>query len=145
MNLLKTLADAVLSGKGGQANLMTMVMKNPKLMQAAMGLLAKDSPVGGLTGLVTNFQKAGLGDVIGSWLGNGPNKAISSNDIQKVLGGGVLDQLAAKANMTPSDASNVLSKAMPAMIDKVSPKGAAENLDMGALQNMLGGFLKGKL
>lgn len=145
MSLLKTLAGAVMSGKGGQGNLVALVMQNPKLMQAAMGLLAKDSPIGGLQGLIGNFQKAGLGDVIGSWLGNGPNKAVSGGDIQKVLGGGVLDQLAAQANMTPSDASNVLAKAMPAMIDKVSPKGKAETLDMGALSNMLGGFLKGKL
>lgn len=145
MDLFRKIAGAVLSGTGGQAQLAGLVLQNPRLMQAAMGLLAKDSPVGGLPGLVANFQKAGLGDAVASWLGSGANKPVSGADIQKVLGGGVLDGMAAQAKMTPSEASDVLSKALPGMIDKLSPKGEAAALDMSQIQSMLGGFLKGKL
>ncbi len=145
MNLLKSLASTVLSGKGNKAQLATAVMQNPRLMKAAMGLLDKDSPVGGLPGLVANFQSAGLGDTVASWLGSGENKPVSGGDIQKALGGSTLDSLAAQAKMTPSDASDVLADALPAMIDKVTPKGNVESLDMGQLQSMLGGFLNGKL
>jgi uncharacterized protein YidB (DUF937 family) len=145
MSLLKTLAGAVLSGAGGQTGLASIVLQNPKLMQAAMGLLSKDSPVGGLPGLVTNFNTAGLGDVVASWLGSGPNKSVSGADIQRALGGSVVDQLAAQAKMTPTEASNALSQALPAMIDKITPKGNAEGMDASAIQSMLGGFLKGRL
>ncbi len=145
MNLLKTLASAVLTGKTGQTQLVTAVMQNPKLMQAAMGLLAKDSAVGGLPGLLANFEQAGLGDKAASWLGAGENKPLTATEIQSALGGKTIDTLAAQAKMTPSDAANVLAEAMPVMIDKLTPKGNAEALDMGQVQSMLGGFLKGKL
>lgn len=145
MSLLKNLAGAVLSGAGGQAGLAAIVMQNPKLMQATMGLLSKDSPIGGLPGLVANFQSAGLGDAVASWLGAGQNKPVSGADIQQALGGKVIDQLAAQAKMTPSEASAALSQALPAMIDKITPKGTSEGMDMAAIQSMLGGFLKGRL
>ena len=143
--MLRKIADAILSGKGGQAQVSALVLQNPKLMQAAMGLLAKDSPVGGLPGLVANFQKAGLGDTVASWLGNGANKPVSGTDIQKVLGGGVLDGLAAQARMTPSDASEVVSRVLPGMIDRLSPTGDATGLEMSQIKPMLSGFLKGNV
>ena len=145
MSLLKTLAGAVVSAAGGQAGIAAIVMLNPKLMQATMGLLSKDSPIGGLPGLVSHFQSAGLGGAIASWLGAGPNQPVSGEDVHKALGDSVIDQLAAQARMTPSDASAALSKALPAMIDKLTPKGAASALDMGQVQSMLRGFLKGRL
>ena len=49
-----------------------MVMQNPKLMEGAMGLLSKDSPVGGVQGLLANFQNAGLGDAVQSWRAMAP-------------------------------------------------------------------------
>ncbi|NBB98381.1 MAG: DUF937 domain-containing protein [Alphaproteobacteria bacterium] len=145
MSLLKSLTDMVLNAGGQKAGLAGMVMQNPKLMDAAMGLLSKDSPVGGVQGLLGNFQNAGLGDAAQSWLGDGANKPVAGADIEKALGGNVVQDLAAKADMAPSDASNVLAEALPAMIDKVTPKGEAEDMDFGSLQSMLGGFLKGKL
>jgi uncharacterized protein YidB (DUF937 family) len=145
MSLLKTLAGAVLSGAGGQAGLAAIVMQNPKLMQATMGLLSKDSPIGGLPGLVSNFQSAGLGAAVASWLGAGPNQPVSGEEVQAALGASVIDQLAAQARMTPAEASAALSTALPAMIDKLTPKGAAGALDMGQVQSLLGGFLKGRL
>lgn len=145
MSLLKSLTDMVLNAGGQKAGLAGMVLQNPKLMEAAMGLLSKDSPVGGVQGLLGNFQNAGLGDAVQSWLGNGANKPVAGADIEKALGGDVLQQLAEKANMAPSEASSVLSQALPAMIDKLTPQGEAQELDFGSLQSMLGGFLKGKL
>ena len=145
MGMLRKIADAVLSGKGGQAQLATLVLQNPKLMQAAIGLLAKDSLVGGLQGLVTSFENAGLGDTIASWLGSGTNKPVSGTEIEKVLGGGVLDGIAAQARMTPSEASDMLSRVLPGMIDKLSPTGEAHALDISQIKLMLGGFLKGNI
>lgn len=145
MSLLKSLTDMVLNSGGQKAGLAGMVLQNPKLMEAAMGLLSKDSPVGGVQGLLANFQNAGMGDAVQSWLGDGANKGVAGADIEKALGGDVVQQLAAKANMAPSEASDVLSQALPAMIDKLTPQGEAQDMDFGSLQSMLGGFLKGKL
>ena len=145
MSLLRTLANSVLSGKGQQAGLASLVLQNPRLMQAAMQLLSKDSAVGGLPGLISRFQAAGLGDVVASWVGNGNNQGLSGAQVEQALGSSILGQLAGQANMSNTDASNVLAQALPVMIDRATPKGQAEALDTGGLQQMLGGFLKGKL
>lgn len=145
MSLLKSLTDTVLNATGQKGGLLESVMQNPKLMEAAMGLLSKDSQLGGVQGLLSQFQNAGLGDAVQSWMGDGENKPVASADVERALGGDVLQQLAAKANMAPSDAASVLSQALPAMIDKLTPQGQAQDMDFGALQSMLGGFLKGKL
>jgi len=145
MSLLKSLTDTVLNAAGQKAGLLDAVLQNPKLMEAAMGLLSKDSPVGGVQGLLDNFQNAGMGDAVQSWLGDGANKPVAGADIEQALGGDVLQHVAAKANMAPSDASSVLAEALPAMIDKLTPQGEAQDMDFGSLQSMLGGFLNGKL
>ena len=145
MSLLKSLTDMVLKSGGQKAGLLESVMQNPKLMEGVMGLLSKDSPVGGVQGLLANFQNAGMGEAVQSWLGDGANKPLSGGDIEQALGGDVVRQLAEQANMAPSQASDVLSQALPAMIDKLTPQGEAQDMDFGSLQSMLGGFLKGKL
>lgn len=145
MSLLKTLANTLLSGKGQQAGLASLVVQNPKLMQAAMQLLSKDSAVGGLPGLLSQFQSVGMGNAAASWIGSGKNQAISGAQVEQALGSNILSQLAGQANMPSGDASNVLAQALPAMIDKMTPKGQAEALDPSAIQQMLGGFLRGKL
>jgi uncharacterized protein YidB (DUF937 family) len=145
MSLLKSLTDTVLNAAGQNGGLLESVMQNPKLMEAAMGLLSKDSPVGGMQGLLAQFQQAGMDDAVQSWLGDGANKPVAGADIEQALGGDVLQQLAEKANMAPAEASSVLAEALPAMIDKLSPQGQAQDMDFGSLQSMLGGFLKGKL
>ncbi len=144
MSLLKSLADAVFPGAGGHADLAAIVTQNPKLMQAIMALLSKDSPIGGLPGLVARFQNAGLGDTVATWLDSGPNTPVSPEDIQHALGGKVVDQLAAQAKMTPSEATVALSHALPLMVDRLSPNGAAQSLDLAQIQSMLGGFLDGQ-
>ena len=145
MSLLKNLAATALSGRSQQAGLASLVMQNPKLMQAAMQLLSKDSAVGGLPGLLSQFQSAGMGNATASWVGKGQNQAISGTQVEQALGANTLGQLAQQANMPAADASNVLAQALPAMIDKMTPQGRAEAQDSSAIQQMLGGFLRGKL
>lgn len=144
MSVLKKIVGAVMSGKGGNAGLAALAMQNPKLVQGVMGLLASDSAVGGLPGMVAVFDKAGLADAVASWLGEGANKPVSGGDIRKALGGPVLDQLSAQANMSTNEASGALAQLLPAMIDRLSPKGQAQALDIGQVKSLLGGFVTGK-
>ena len=143
MSLLKTLAGAVFPGAGCQADLAVIVTQNPGLMHATLGMLTRDSSIGGLPGLVARFQNAGLGDIVTTWLGSGPNTPVSAQDLQHALGGNVVDQLAAQAKMTPSEATGALAQTLPPIVDRLSPNGAAKLLDMAQIQSMLGDFLKG--
>ena len=51
---------------------------------------------GGVSGLVAQFEQQGLGNVVQSWIGKGPNLPISPDQLNKVLGSATVQQMAAK-------------------------------------------------
>ena len=78
---------------------------------------------GGLGGLMNKFQAHGLGDVAQSWVSTGPNKPISSQDIDQVLGRDAVTQLAAKIGISPLDVAQKLSHLLPQVVDQMTPGG----------------------
>jgi len=89
------------------------------------------SQPGGLDGLVQNFQQKGLGSVVSSWVSTGQNFPISADQINHVLGSDALKDLAAKAGISPEQASSQLSAVLPSLIDKLTPNG--HTTDAGSL------------
>ena len=78
---------------------------------------------GGVAGIVSQFEKQGLGPTVRSWVGTGPNQPISAEQVTQGLGSGVLGQLAAKAGLSPADLAQKLSQVLPQAIDKLTPGG----------------------
>jgi uncharacterized protein YidB (DUF937 family) len=79
---------------------------------------------GGLNGVIQHFHDNGLSSVVSSWVGMGQNLPISPEQIQNVLGSsGMMQQLCAKAGITPEEASSHLAQYLPAIIDKLTPQG----------------------
>ena len=78
---------------------------------------------GGLSGLASKFQQGGLGEVMQSWVGTGPNAAISGNQLHNVLGGDLVQQLSAKTGLSPQDLLQKLSQVLPTVVDKMTPGG----------------------
>jgi uncharacterized protein YidB (DUF937 family) len=109
------------------------------------GLLANNSELGGLSGLVEKFNQAGMGDVIGSWIGKGDNLPISADQISSALGSGALGDIARQLGIDPAQASGQLAQVLPGLIDQLTPHGALPEGGLGNandLMSMLGGFLK---
>ncbi|MCS6296169.1 MAG: DUF937 domain-containing protein [Nitrospira sp.] len=96
--------------------------QNP-LLQAVVGLLAQNSSVGGLGGLIQAFQKNGLGDIVNSWVSTGKNLPISPEQIQQGLGGDLLKQLASQVGVSTEAAGGQLASLLPGLIDKLTPDG----------------------
>lgn len=69
-----------------------------QLMAMLTGLL-NNPEIGGIDGLVSAFQKNGLGDVVASWISNNTNLPISAEQIQSVLGQGPLQDVASKMGL----------------------------------------------
>jgi len=78
---------------------------------------------GGLAGLIQALHANGLGDVVSSWIGTGPNQPISASQIQGVLGSDAVKQLAARMGISPEAVSAKLAKVLPGAIDKLTPNG----------------------
>lgn len=78
---------------------------------------------GGVQGVVTEFERNGFGPTVQSWVGTGPNQAITPDGVNRVLGGDLLQQLAAKTGMPVSELTQKLAQVLPQAVDKLTPDG----------------------
>ncbi len=85
---------------------------------AAGGILS-----GGLGDLLKQFQQSGHGDVAKSWVDNAPNKAISSDDLAKALGGDQIETLMAHTGLSRQDLLAGLSQQLPEIVNQLTPDG----------------------
>ena len=132
------LLDEVLAMAGGSG---AQQSQHASALSAILSLI--NSPqVGGLAGLQSMFQQGGLGHIMSSWIGNGPNLPVSANQLQNVLHGGALQQAAQQAGMDSSQFTSTMSTLLPHLVDKVSPNGQLP--DASALQQMLKGLAAGR-
>ena len=52
---------------------------------------------GGLAGIISGFERAGLGHIVQSWIGNGPNQPVSPQQLQGVFGNDRVQAMAGEA------------------------------------------------
>lgn len=111
------------------------------LLGAVMEMLSSGQG-GGLSGLAQNFKDKGLGEIVSSWISTGQNLPINADQIKEGLGSETIQNLAAKAGVSPDEASAKLSELLPGIVDKLTPDGTIP--EGGLLEKGLE-FLKGKL
>ena len=145
MGLLESMLGSVLGGQqqagaasGGLGSLISMVANNPQLMQAVTAMLSNDGGQGGLGGLIAKFQQAGLGDVVGSWVGGGQNQPVSGEQLTDVLGADTMAGLAEKLGVNQDDAAAQLSDILPGLVDKLTPQGQAPASGLGNAGDLIG-------
>jgi uncharacterized protein YidB (DUF937 family) len=115
---------------------------NNQIMTMLTGLL-NNPQIGGIGGLVSAFQKNGLGDVVASWISNNTNLPISAEQIQSVLGQGPLQDVASKMGLSSGDVASALSERLPGLVDQLTPNGQLPSGDLMAQGlGMLKGFMK---
>ena len=119
-----------LGGPGGLGDL-------GSIAGALGGLLADNGSQGGLGGLVSKFEQAGMGDVIGSWIGTGQNAPISGGQLQDVLGSDVVSGIAQKLGMNSATVLPMLATLLPALIDHLTPKGQVPAEGLGNHDDLL--------
>lgn len=128
---------------GNLGALADVVAKNPQILSAAAALLStKRAAVGGtsgLAGLVGAFQQGGLGDVMSSWIGGGPNKPVEPSALAGILGNDTLGQFAKMAGIDASQAGSMLAGVLPALVNQVTPQGQMP--ESHAIEDMLGSLL----
>lgn len=122
---------------------LAMGMVANKMMGSDEGALGgvMDSLIGGgnkmdIGGLVETMKSKGMGDMAESWLGNGANQDISTDQLQDVLGGQEqVAQAAAKLGKEPSELLGGLQDVLPQLVDKASSGGSLLG-NLGGLSGM---------
>lgn len=132
------LLDSVLGALNQQGG------NDPKaaLIQAALSMLNNSG--GGLGGLLSSLQSAGLGHIADSWVGTGENKPISGDQVQQAIGADKLNELAQAAGLSQVDTAGHLAQILPGLVDKLTPNGAVPEAGSD-LSSELGGLLSGLL
>ena len=86
------------------------------------GMLGGAAAGGGLGGLVSQFEQAGLGNIVQSWMGGGANHPVSPDQLQNVFGDKV-PGMAQQAGMSQGDFLSQLSQHLPAAVDGMTSGG----------------------
>jgi uncharacterized protein YidB (DUF937 family) len=78
---------------------------------------------GGLGNLVQQFEQAGQGDTLKSWIGNGENQAIAPEALEKVLGSDKINALMTQSGLSRDDLLAGLSQHLPTLVNHLTPDG----------------------
>jgi uncharacterized protein YidB (DUF937 family) len=118
----------MLGGAGGGNPLVGM------LLPAVTGMLAG----GGLSRILSGMQAAGLEDKAKSWISGDTNKAITPDEVKKVVDPAHIAGVAEKAGVSHDEAAALIAQALPAVVDHVTPDGslpdaAAVDRNLGAI------------
>lgn len=117
MNIL----DSLLSGLAG-SNAPAGQPANP-LLQMLLQMLASNGQFGGLSGLAQQFQQAGYGREMNSWISSGQNLPITPDQLMQIFGQGQMQQMAASSGMDLGSLSGGLSDLLPQLVDRMTPSG----------------------
>lgn len=126
--------DALLGGgaggaSGGQAQ--------GGLADVLGGLLANDGQMGGLGGLVSKFQQAGMGDAVNSWVGTGANQPVSPGDVQGALGSDAISGMASKLGINAQTLLPLLATMLPLLINHLTPQGKVPDQGAGNQNDLM--------
>ncbi len=123
MGLLDQVLGGLLGGSGGGASPMQNVLTGLLGGGQQGGTAANAGMGGGLGGLISQFEQAGLGHVVQSWIGNGPNQSVSPQQLLSVFGENRVQNMAGQAGMQPQDFLSQLSQHLPNAVDGVTLNG----------------------
>jgi uncharacterized protein YidB (DUF937 family) len=130
MGLLDQVIGGLMGGAGGNASPMQGVLMN-MLGGGQQGDYQQQGGYGnqggamggGLGGLISGFEQAGLGHLVQSWIGNGPNQSVSPQQLQSVFGENQVQSMASQSGMAPQDFLSQLSQHLPNAVNGMTPQG----------------------
>jgi uncharacterized protein YidB (DUF937 family) len=97
---------------------------------------------GGLASLVEQFQAAGLGEQVNSWISGGQNLPVSPEQLQGALGSDQMSQMAERMGLSTGDLSLQMSQMLPQVVDHFTPAGRIPEGGLGNLGDLLGSLLR---
>jgi uncharacterized protein YidB (DUF937 family) len=129
MDMLK-MGATLIEGNDDQA---TTGLDITKIAEALSSLISNNEGGLDLAALVSGLSQNGLGDIVGSWLGNGENKAIAADDVTVLLGEDKVDIFARELGIDLDSAKKALADSLPHVVDRAT---AGEH---SIIEEMMGG------
>jgi len=134
MDLLK-MGASMIQGNSDDA---TTGIDTDKITGALSSILGGNNEGGlDLSSLVSNISKGNLGEVIGSWIGNGENAPINTDQVTELLGSDKVEAFANELGVNVDSAKQALSDVLPNLVDKAT---SDDNNLAGELLSQVGGL-----
>ncbi len=96
----------------------------PMLLSALGGGEGQSAQVAGLSGLISRFQQAGLGQIAQSWISNQtPNQSVTPEQVHTALGDQHVSALAEQIGLPKSGLVSMLATVLPKLVDSLTPNG----------------------
>jgi uncharacterized protein YidB (DUF937 family) len=130
MSGLDDILGGLMGGQGGSGGLDSILGGRLGGGQSGGGGLGALVPVlggllasGGLQKILSGLKANGLSQQADSWVGTGQNEPVSGADMEKAVGADQMKEIAKKLGVSESEAADVVARAVPEVVDKVSPDG----------------------
>jgi uncharacterized protein YidB (DUF937 family) len=122
--LLALLASRYMSGGSKEAPKDSSGSTGPDVSSPSSSSLPDPGTItGGLGGLLKQFQQAGFGDTINSWINTGPNKPVAPAQVSDALGPEIIDMLSQQTGLPRDQVASILSQVLPQIVDQLTPDG----------------------
>jgi len=116
MDLLK-MGASMIQGNSDDA---TTGLDTGSITDALGGLIGNSEGGLDLGSLVGGLSQNGLGEIVGSWLGNGENASISMDQITDLLGSDKISEFASSLGLSDESAKGALADALPQVVDQAT-------------------------
>ena len=90
------------------------------IAKALDGLVGNGQGGVNLVTFVSGLGANGLGEIVGSWLGQGENKSISTDDITTLLGSDKVSEFSSSLGLSEESAQSALAEVIPQVVDKAT-------------------------
>jgi len=107
------------------------------IASALGGLIGNEEGGLNLGSLVSGLSQNGLGEIVGSWLGNGENASISMDQVKDLLGSDKISEFASQLGLSEESAASALADALPEVVDKAT---SGENSLVEDMMAQVGGI-----
>jgi len=114
---------AEMLGKGSQANSAGTASGLGGILGNLGGMGAGGLLGSGLGELLERFKQSGQGRLADSWVQQGQNQPITSDQLKSTLGSDVLATLVEQTGLSEQDVLSRLSSQLPEAVDKYTPDG----------------------
>jgi len=134
--ILEIGAQAFQSSIGGET---ASSLPVEQIMSALAGLMPGEGGQVDLGALIGSMQSSGLGSVAESWLSDGGNAGVGTEQLASMFDSSDIQRFADKLGLHQDTAVEGLKGAVPEMIDKASSNGALESMGgIGGVMAMAG-------
>jgi uncharacterized protein YidB (DUF937 family) len=128
------LLDSVIGALSGARN----SVGSGDMLSAVLRMLADDGDGIGMDGLNERFEDSGMAEVFSSWVSRGRNLPISPDELHRVLGSELIDDISQQLGTSHRVTAERLSQMLPYVVDKLTPAGRLPEDGVGDMGQLMG-------